>query len=163
MKTMEDPAKARGFLRVRVLVNSENSLVLGCWLKREVNRETWVEFRYERLQDFCYRCGRIDHVNTEYSYAANMGGAEGYGDWIKAPPVCDFVEPVRPTRLGVRERRKVGMVRGSDRPESRLQHPIHSEAPSGKETTRANAGEHSSQTRDKKKWRRLQRQQFPSS
>ncbi|KAM2040555.1 hypothetical protein ACFX16_034474 [Malus domestica] len=54
------------------------------------------------------------------------------------------------------------MVRGSDRPESRLQRLIHNEAPSGKETTKANAREHSSQTRDKKKWRRLQRQQFPS-
>ncbi|KAM2897133.1 hypothetical protein COP2_006811 [Malus domestica] len=162
MKTVEDPAKARGFLRVRVLVNSENPFVLGCWLKMEVNRETWVEFRYERLQDFCYPCERIDHVNTECSYAANLGRAEGYGDWLKAPPVRDFVEPVRPTRLEVGEQRKVGMVRDSDRPESRLQSPIHSEAPSGKEKTEANAGAHSSQTRDKKKWRRLQRQQSPS-
>ncbi|KAM2670764.1 hypothetical protein FF1_006506 [Malus domestica] len=159
---VEDPAKARGFLRVRVLVNSENPFVLGCWLKMEVNRETWVEFRYERLQDFCYPCERIDHVNTECSYAANLGRAEGYGDWLKAPPVRDFVEPVRPTRLEVGEQRKVGMVRDSDRPESRLQSPIHSEAPSGKEKTEANAGAHSSQTRDKKKWRRLQRQQSPS-
>ncbi|KAM2245442.1 hypothetical protein ACFXTI_006377 [Malus domestica] len=54
------------------------------------------------------------------------------------------------------------MVRDSDRPESRLQSPIHSEAPSGKEKTEANAGAHSSQTRDKKKWRRLQRQQSSS-
>ncbi|KAM1872750.1 hypothetical protein ACFX13_006664 [Malus domestica] len=133
MKTVEDPAKARGFLRVRVLVNSENPFVLGCWLKIEVNRETWVEFR-----------------------------AEGYGDWLKAPPVRDFVEPVRPTRLEVGEQRKVRMVRDSDRPESRLQSPIHSEAPSGKEKNEANAGAHSSQTRDKKKWHRLQRQQSPS-
>ncbi|KAM1200940.1 hypothetical protein ACFX2I_017143 [Malus domestica] len=163
MKIMEDPAKARGFLRVRVLVNSENPLVLGCWLKMEVNRETWVEFRYERLQDFCYRCGRMNHVNTECSYAANMGGAEGYGDWIKAPPVRDFVEPVRPTHLGVAERRMVGMVRGSDRPELRLQRPIHSEAPSRQDTSGVNAGEHGSHTRDKKKWRRVQRQTCPSS
>nr|XP_028964584.1 uncharacterized protein LOC114827109 [Malus domestica] len=151
---MEDPAKARGFLRVRVLVNSENPLVLGCWLKMEVNRETWVEFRYERLQDFCYHCGRIDHINTECSFAANMGGAEGYGDWIKAPPVREFVEHVRPSRLGVGERRLVGMVRGSDRPELRLQRSIHNEAPSRKDTSGVTAGELGSHVRDKKKWRR---------
>ncbi|KAM1324467.1 hypothetical protein ACFX2H_045312 [Malus domestica] len=163
MKTMEDPAKARGFLRVRVLVNSENPLVLGCWLKMEVNRETWVEFRYERLQDFCYHCGRIDHINTECSFAANMGGAEGYGDWIKAPPVREFVEHVRPSRLGVGERRLVGMVRGSDRPELRLQRSIHNEAPSRKDTSGVTAGELGSHVRDKKKWRRFQRQACPAS
>ncbi|KAM1989816.1 hypothetical protein ACFX15_031134 [Malus domestica] len=160
---MEDPAKARGFLRVRVLVNSENPLVLRCWLKMEVNCETWVEFRYERLQDFCYHCGRIDHINTECSFAANIGGAEGYGDWIKAPPVREFVEHVRPSRLGVGERRLVGMVRGSDRPELRLQRLIHNEAPSRKDTSGVTAGELGSHVREKKKWRRFQRQDCPAS
>ncbi|KAM2040584.1 hypothetical protein ACFX16_034502 [Malus domestica] len=163
IKTMEDPAKAGGFLRVRVLVNSENPLVLGCWLKREVNRETWVEFRYERLQDFCFHCGRIDHINTECSFVANMGGAKGFGDWIKAPPVREFVEHVRPSRLGVGERRLVGMVRGSDRPELRLQRSIQNEAPSRKDTSGVTVGELGSHVRDKKKWRRFQRQACPAS
>lgn len=48
---------ARGFLQVRVVVNTLNPLVTGCWLPRENNDASWVEFRYERLQDFCYRCG----------------------------------------------------------------------------------------------------------
>ncbi|XP_070668433.1 uncharacterized protein [Malus domestica] len=160
---LEDPVKARGFLRARVLVHSENPLVPGCWLKREENRETWVEFRYERLQDFCYHCGRIDHINTECSYAANKGGAEGYGDWIKAPPVRDVVASVRPSRLGVGEMRTAGMVRGSDRPELRLQSPIRRVTPSRQDTTRDTAGEHGSHTRDKKKWRRVQRQTRPAS
>ncbi|KAM1053517.1 hypothetical protein FF1_001001 [Malus domestica] len=55
------------------------------------------------------------------------------------------------------------MVRGSDRPESRLQRSIHSAAPSGKETTGVNTGEQSSQTCDNKTWRRLQRKKIPSS
>ncbi|XP_070672550.1 uncharacterized protein At4g02000-like [Malus domestica] len=56
---MEDPAKARGFLRVKVVVDFEKPLVPGCWIPRDNNRDTWIEFRYERLQDFCYCCGRI--------------------------------------------------------------------------------------------------------
>ncbi|KAM1480382.1 hypothetical protein ACFX2I_027532 [Malus domestica] len=55
------------------------------------------------------------------------------------------------------------MVRGSARPELRLQRPIHSEAPSRHDTSGVNVGEHGSHTRDKKKWRRVQRKTCPSS
>ncbi|KAM1962934.1 hypothetical protein ACFX16_023170 [Malus domestica] len=55
------------------------------------------------------------------------------------------------------------MVRGIDRPELRLQSPILREAPSRQDTTGVNAGEHGSHTRDKKKWRRVQRQTCPAS
>ena len=54
---LENVEKARGFLRVRIIVNTQNPLITGCWLPREDDKDTWVEFRYERLQDFCYRCG----------------------------------------------------------------------------------------------------------
>ncbi|KAM3017988.1 hypothetical protein FF2_001811 [Malus domestica] len=55
------------------------------------------------------------------------------------------------------------MVRGSDRPELRLQSPIRRVTPSRQDTTRDTAGEHGSHTRDKKKWRRVQRQTRPAS
>lgn len=56
---LEDPAKGRGFLRLRVVVNTRNLLARGCWIPREKNKDSWMEFRYEKLQDFCYRYGRI--------------------------------------------------------------------------------------------------------
>lgn len=71
---LEDPSITCGFLHVRLLVNTLNPLVPGCWLSRGPNTETWVEFRYERLHDFCYLCGRIDHVNTECSFEPSRGG-----------------------------------------------------------------------------------------
>ncbi|KAM1780202.1 hypothetical protein ACFX12_041496 [Malus domestica] len=55
------------------------------------------------------------------------------------------------------------MVRGSDRPELRLQRPFNSAAPSRQDTSGVNAGEHGSHTHDKKKWRRVQQQTCPSS
>ena len=68
---LKDPAKARGFLRVKVDINTVNPLVNGCWLKMEANRDTWVDFRYEILHDFCYRCGHIGHANNECSFEPN--------------------------------------------------------------------------------------------
>ncbi|KAM2473742.1 hypothetical protein PS1_006530 [Malus domestica] len=109
---LEDPAKARGFLWVKVLVNTIAPLITGCWLRRESNRDTWVEFRYERLQDFCYKCGSVDHLNTECPFDINPGGEAGYGEWLKAPPIRDEVFIARPSISGVGTRKLAGAVRG---------------------------------------------------
>lgn len=57
----ENPAKVKGFLRVRVEVDTNQPLVAGFWIPRPDGSETWVEYQYERLADFCYICGRIGH------------------------------------------------------------------------------------------------------
>lgn len=70
-----------------------------------------MEFWYERLQDFCYRCGRVDHLNTECIVAVSTEGEAGYGEWTKAPPVRDVVVIARPLSLGTSEQRQAGTVR----------------------------------------------------
>ncbi|KAM2888289.1 hypothetical protein FF1_012038 [Malus domestica] len=77
---LEDPGKARGFLRVRLLIDTGKPLRNGCWIRRDQNRDTWVDFWYERLQDFCYRCGLIGHGNTECNFQAP--GERGGCVWI---------------------------------------------------------------------------------
>ncbi|KAM1087781.1 hypothetical protein ACFX2H_013246 [Malus domestica] len=108
---MEDPVKARGFLRVRLLIDSTKPLVSGCWLRRESNRDTWVEFCYERLQDFCYRCGCLRHINTDCTFEATKAGAAGFGEWLKAPPVRDVVEVPKVMMTGTSDRRRAGATR----------------------------------------------------
>ncbi|KAM1778361.1 hypothetical protein ACFX12_039865 [Malus domestica] len=112
---LDDPAKTRGFLRVRVEVNTKNHLARGCWIPRGNNTDSWIEFRYERLQDFCYRCGRIWHVNNECSFAIGNDAGAGYGEWMKSSPVRDAVEIARPLAINTGERRLAGAIRGGDR------------------------------------------------
>lgn len=54
--------KAKQFFRIKVLVNTEQSLKSGCYMNREDGSRLWLPFRYERLSDFCYHCGQLDHT-----------------------------------------------------------------------------------------------------
>lgn len=74
----EDPTKARGFLRVKVAANTSNPLTIGCWLPKDNNNDTWIEFQYERLKDFCYRCHIIGRSNIECSFEPMKCGTAGY-------------------------------------------------------------------------------------
>lgn len=86
-------------------------MIPGCWLPRSNDRDTWVEFRYERLEDFCYNCGRIGHVNSECSLRPNGSGAAGYGEWMKTAAVRDIQEVNRPVVSFQGERRLAGTTR----------------------------------------------------
>ncbi|KAM1182921.1 hypothetical protein ACFX19_001357 [Malus domestica] len=55
------------------------------------------------------------------------------------------------------------MVRGSDRPELRLQRSMNNVAPNRKDTSGVTDWVFGSHARDKKKWRRVQRQDCPAS
>ena len=96
---LEDPVKARGFLRVRVVVDSRKPFIPRCWIPRN-NRDSWIKFRYER-QDFCYRCGRIRHANTDCSFLPGRGNVAVYGDWTRTVPVRDEVVVQRPLAVNV--------------------------------------------------------------
>ncbi|XP_058223598.1 uncharacterized protein LOC131333208 [Rhododendron vialii] len=80
---VEDPdgrGKLNKFLRVRVWIDVTKPLKEGFFLKR-VNEDLWVKFRYERLSDYCYGCGRIGHTQNDCldsndSWKQQKGGAE---------------------------------------------------------------------------------------
>ncbi|KAF7844037.1 kinesin KP1-like [Senna tora] len=58
---IEDPIVGhrivRGFMRVRVLLDTSKSLPTGYWIPRGDLSKVWAMLRYEKLQDFCYNCG----------------------------------------------------------------------------------------------------------
>ncbi|KAF7127011.1 hypothetical protein RHSIM_Rhsim11G0149500 [Rhododendron simsii] len=62
---VEDPegrGKLQNFIRVRVWVDITKPLKKGFFLKRPEEEDLWVKFKYERLSDFCYSCGRVSHT-----------------------------------------------------------------------------------------------------
>lgn len=40
-------------------------LVPGFWVPRANRDKIWATIRYEKLNDFCYVCGIIDHVDKQ--------------------------------------------------------------------------------------------------
>ncbi|XP_042969051.1 uncharacterized protein LOC122301731 [Carya illinoinensis] len=49
------------FIRIKVEIDISKPLKQGLWEPRDYHPDTWVSFKYERLSDFCYACGRIGH------------------------------------------------------------------------------------------------------
>ncbi|XP_068323296.1 uncharacterized protein [Pyrus communis] len=156
---MEDPGYARGFVRIRLLVDTEKPLFKGCWIRRDSNKETWVEFRYERLQDFCYKCGWIGHINTECSAEMSGEGVVAYGEWIKAPPVRDVAIYTRAEPVGRGERRQAGAVRGPGITSALNHGSLRASIMQGNESTQTMeiGGASKSHGTGQKKWRRRMR------
>lgn len=74
---MEDPdgrGKFQKFIRVRVWVDITKPLKKGCFLKRPEEEDLWVKFKYERMSDFCYGCGRVRHTVNDCTV---QGGGSG--------------------------------------------------------------------------------------
>ncbi|KAL7248092.1 hypothetical protein ACSBR2_002906 [Camellia fascicularis] len=80
---------ARSFLRIRVEVNTSLPLLRGFLLKRQKpdsigKTDLWVEFKYERLSDFCYDCGRIGHDNKSCKFVTReVRKLSGYGPELR--------------------------------------------------------------------------------
>ncbi|KAF7147901.1 hypothetical protein RHSIM_Rhsim03G0083400 [Rhododendron simsii] len=77
---------SRSFLRVRVEINISKPLPKGFWLrgKDDPGRDRWISFKYEKLPDFCYACGRIGHDNRGCKFVSKEDGDKsGYGPELR--------------------------------------------------------------------------------
>ena len=79
------------YLRVRVRLDATKKLVRGKRVTIEGGESRWVFFKYERLPNFCYQCGKLDHGVKECKESAgteNRAGGEEmqYGAWLRGEP-----------------------------------------------------------------------------
>ncbi|KAK9265662.1 hypothetical protein L1049_003420 [Liquidambar formosana] len=81
------------FLRIKVDLLISNPLKTGFVLKRDALPPVWIQFKYERLSDFCFHCGRLSHcansclfvpkdIPTESSNLSLL--SPGFGPWLRA-------------------------------------------------------------------------------
>ena len=57
----------------------------GGFVKNEEGGRVWVDFRYERLPNFCYICGFLGHDEKHCQASPTEQRARRqYGDWLKA-------------------------------------------------------------------------------
>ncbi|KAI9110075.1 hypothetical protein K1719_019116 [Acacia pycnantha] len=47
------------FLWARVVLDLRKPLAYGFWLPRPDGRKIWIPIKYEKLQNFCYNCGKL--------------------------------------------------------------------------------------------------------
>lgn len=53
------------FLRARVEIDVLKPLYRGRQVGLNNNEEVWVFFKYEKLYNFCYWCGKVSHADKE--------------------------------------------------------------------------------------------------
>lgn len=70
------------YIWVRVLLDINNPIIH--WTNINVGGHSRkILFRYEKLANFCYMCGRLNHMEKSCSFA-HPDGLRYYGQWLRA-------------------------------------------------------------------------------
>ncbi|KAL7224203.1 hypothetical protein ACSBR1_025631 [Camellia fascicularis] len=79
----------RSFLRLRVEMDISKPFPRGFLMKRKDPNtlnitEKWVDFKFERLSDYCYDCGKIGHNKNSGKFIGREAGYNsGYGPHLR--------------------------------------------------------------------------------
>jgi hypothetical protein len=93
------------FLRIWLEVELAKPLMRGCIIQVEDDKPVWVDFRYEHLPIFCYKCGFLGHSSSDCT--ASRGSArvsvfdrDQYGSWLRALPARHHQPARRKSEVG---------------------------------------------------------------
>ncbi|OMO68596.1 hypothetical protein COLO4_29560 [Corchorus olitorius] len=81
----------RSFLRVRVELKAKKALVPGVWVNRQGGDRAWAEFKYEKLSDFCFNCGRLGH-SCKFCQEV-VAATQKFGPFMRAPMAKQLLSP----------------------------------------------------------------------
>ena len=70
-------------------------LMRGCIIQVEDDKPVWVDFRYEHLPIFCYKCGLLGHSSSDCitgrgSSRTSVFDRDQYGSWLHALPARHY-------------------------------------------------------------------------
>ena len=90
-----DKAKWGNFLRIKVEIKSTAPFFKGFWPDKAPLADLWVQMKYERLLDFCYGCGRLEHMKRDCKWGKERQEGvvtrdkifKGYGPWLIAKSI----------------------------------------------------------------------------
>ncbi|KAL5538255.1 hypothetical protein UlMin_042244 [Ulmus minor] len=78
------------FIRVKVQVELKSPLKPGVFIPLKGKQPVWVQLKYEKIGDFCYKCGRLGHDRSSYleKEVTKIESTEGrhvpvYGPWLR--------------------------------------------------------------------------------
>lgn len=79
--------KIRSFLYVQVNVDVSHALKSGVFIRNGDGSHQWLAFKYERLSDFCYFCGKLGHVSEGCRviitrFVGPRDPRSAYGGWM---------------------------------------------------------------------------------
>lgn len=77
----------KAYVRIRVILDITKPLKRRMKIKRDGGEWSWLNFKYERLGNFCFVCGILGHTDRECStvYANPDKEIErAYGVWLRA-------------------------------------------------------------------------------
>lgn len=74
------------FMRIRADLPIEKPLRRGGHVVNPEGKKFWVTFKYERLPNFCFRCGVLGHDEKHCPNTStdNSDSPRQYGDWLRA-------------------------------------------------------------------------------
>ncbi|KAG5566620.1 hypothetical protein RHGRI_002246 [Rhododendron griersonianum] len=87
----------RSFLRIKVNINLSLPFPKGFWLKKKSpgNSDIWISYKFEKLSDYCYACGRVGHEKKGCRFISREAGETScYGPDLRAPKARPCPVPV---------------------------------------------------------------------
>lgn len=85
----DDERGGENCMRIRVRMEITSPLCRGRLVKLEEGQRCWVAFRYERLPNFCYWCGCLDHGEKDCDVGlqqrkSGLTEEQQFGAWLRA-------------------------------------------------------------------------------
>lgn len=86
IEMLPDDIHCKWFFRVKVYFNVCNPIKEGFLLPRPNLPYAFINFRYEKLSNFCYKWGRIGHSVSMCPHEVLMSSIQRYGPWLQSNP-----------------------------------------------------------------------------